>query len=371
MKFLILFSVIFAYSFVGNAVSNVNYLPYESIFNFGDSLSDTGNEATLHPPMSDNSPYGSTYFKHPSGRLSNGRLIIDFIAEAYGLPFLPAYKQLTTSQDIMKGVNFAFAGATALNYNYFNKSGVNLPGTNNSLSVQLKMFRKFKHSLCKSKKECHSYFKKSLFFVGEIGGNDLFSHISQKFSNFGNLRNLVPLVVKEITKTIKSLIKEGAVEIVVPGNFPIGCSPSILSVVKGQTENYNEFGCFTEFNTVAEYFNEKLINSLNTLRESYPNVKIIYFDYYNAAKRLYEEPQRYGFDKSKTLEACCGAGGPHNFDPRSGCGSPNSTICSNPSKLINWDGIHFTEAAYMSIAKGLVEGLFAHPSLKQAPYIIA
>jgi lysophospholipase L1-like esterase len=78
-----------------------------------------------------------------------------------------------------------------------------------------------------------------------------------------------------------------------------------------------------------------------------------------------------GFDKSKTLEACCGAGGPHNFDPRSGCGSPNSTICSNPSKLINWDGIHFTEAAYMSIAKGLVEGLFAHPSLKQAPYIIA
>jgi phospholipase/lecithinase/hemolysin len=79
MKFLILFSVIFAYSFAGNAVTNVNYLPYESIFNFGDSLSDTGNEATLHPPMSDNSPYGSTYFKHPSGRLSNGRLIIDFI----------------------------------------------------------------------------------------------------------------------------------------------------------------------------------------------------------------------------------------------------------------------------------------------------
>jgi phospholipase/lecithinase/hemolysin len=64
--------------------------------------------------------------------------------------------------------------------------------------------------------------------------------------------------------------------------------------VKGQTENYNEFGCFTAFNTVAEYFNEKLINSLKTLRESYPNVEIIYFDYYNAAKRLYEEPQRYG-----------------------------------------------------------------------------
>ncbi|KAK2375545.1 GDSL esterase/lipase [Trifolium repens] len=371
MKFLILFSVTFAYSFVGNAASNVNSFPYESIFNFGDSISDTGNEASLHPPMSSNSPYGSTYFKHPSGRLSNGRLIIDFIAEAYGLPFLPAYKQLSTSQDIMKGVNFAFSGATALDYNYFNKSGVNLPGTNNSLSVQLKMFRKFKHSLCKSKKECQRYFMKSLFFVGEIGGNDLFNHISQNFSNFGNLRNLVPLVVKAITKTVRSLIKEGAVELVVPGNFPIGCSASILSVVKDQTEKYNKFGCFTTFNTVTEYFNDKLINSLNTLRENYPNVKIIYFDYYNAAKRLYEEPQQYGFDKSKTLEACCGAGGPHNFDPRLGCGSPNTTVCSNPSKSINWDGFHFTEAAYRLIAKGLVEGPFAHPSLKQAPFIIA
>jgi hypothetical protein len=29
--------------------------------------------------MPSNSPYGSTYFKHPAGRLSNGRLIIDFI----------------------------------------------------------------------------------------------------------------------------------------------------------------------------------------------------------------------------------------------------------------------------------------------------
>jgi phospholipase/lecithinase/hemolysin len=64
--------------------------------------------------------------------------------------------------------------------------------------------------------------------------------------------------------------------------------------VKGQTEKYNKFGCSTTFNTIAEYFNDKLINSPNTLRENYPNAKIIYFDYYNAAKRLYEEPQQYG-----------------------------------------------------------------------------
>jgi len=45
--------------------------------------------------------------------------------------------------------------------------------------------------------DCRSYFKKSLFLVGEIGGNDLSSHISQNFSNF---RNVVPSVVDAITK---------------------------------------------------------------------------------------------------------------------------------------------------------------------------
>jgi len=54
---------------------------YESIFNFGDSLSDTGNylrSAGDHAilPMS---PYGKTFFGHPTGRFSDGRLIIDFI----------------------------------------------------------------------------------------------------------------------------------------------------------------------------------------------------------------------------------------------------------------------------------------------------
>ncbi|CAL5186926.1 unnamed protein product [Lathyrus oleraceus] len=144
MKFLILFSLTFIFR---NVLSNVNPLPYEAIFNFGDSISDTRNEATLHPPMPSNNPYGSTYFKHPSGRLSNGRLIIDFIAQAYGLPFLPAYKNLIEGQDITKGVNFAFAGATALDFNYFNKSRIALPGTNNSLSVQFKMFKRLKPSL--------------------------------------------------------------------------------------------------------------------------------------------------------------------------------------------------------------------------------
>jgi hypothetical protein len=77
MKIFILFGITFACGLFGNFISNANPLPYEAIFNFGDSVSDTGNAAFDYPR--DMGPYGSTYFKHASGRMSNGRLIIDFI----------------------------------------------------------------------------------------------------------------------------------------------------------------------------------------------------------------------------------------------------------------------------------------------------
>jgi hypothetical protein len=79
MKIFLLFGITFVCGFFENVFSNANPLSYEAIFNFGDSISDTGNAEASYPPLDKNSPYGSTYFKHPSGRMSNGRLIIDFI----------------------------------------------------------------------------------------------------------------------------------------------------------------------------------------------------------------------------------------------------------------------------------------------------
>lgn len=78
-----------------------------------------------------------------------------------------------------------------------------------------------------------------------------------------------------------------------------------------------------------------------------------------------------GFDKNESFKACCGAHGPYNVDESMVCGSKKSTVCSDPSKHINWDGAHFTEAAYKLIAKGLVEGPFADPPLKSPPFKIA
>jgi hypothetical protein len=55
-----------------------------ALFIFGDSLFDAGNNDyinTTTDTQANFGPYGETFFKYPSGRFSNGRLIPDFIGK--------------------------------------------------------------------------------------------------------------------------------------------------------------------------------------------------------------------------------------------------------------------------------------------------
>lgn len=50
---------------------------FPAVYNFGDSNSDTGGRSAAFTRTP--SPYGRTFFGKPSGRLSDGRLVIDFM----------------------------------------------------------------------------------------------------------------------------------------------------------------------------------------------------------------------------------------------------------------------------------------------------
>ncbi|KAJ9136062.1 hypothetical protein P3X46_033176 [Hevea brasiliensis] len=360
------FFLVFGFTGAVSATS----LQYDSVFNFGDSLSDTGNfllSGALAFPVIGKLPYGETFFRHPTGRCSDGRLVIDFIAEAAGLPYLPPFLGLGKGQDFKHGVNFAVAGATALDSKFFYEHNIGqILWTNDSLSVQLDWFKKLKPSLCTTKQECDKYFNKSLFVVGEIGGND-YNYASFVGGSIKQLRASVPLVVQAIAGAATLLIEEGAVELLVPGNLPIGCSAVYLTLFQSPNkEDYDKHGCLKAYNAFSKYHNKQLKGALEILRLKYPHARIIYADYYAAAKRINHSPNRYGFYNG-VLTACCGGGGPYNFNNSARCGHIGSKACENPSTYANWDGIHLTEAAYKIIAKGLIYGPFSRPPLRKFP----
>ncbi|KAJ0260212.1 hypothetical protein HA466_0064480 [Hirschfeldia incana] len=352
-------------------------LNYESIFNFGDSLSDTGNfliSTDVNSPSIGRPPYGQTFFNRSTGRCSDGRLIIDFIAEANGLPYVIPYLQsvrTNSSVDFSKGANFAVAGATANDLNFLKVRGLPVPLlTNKTLDVQLDWFKKLKPSLCKTKPDCDQYFKKSLFFVGEIGGND-YNYPLLAIRSYKHAIDLVPSVTNKIINVASALIEEGAVTLVVPGNLPIGCSAVLLERFSDDNRSlYDQRNhCYKPLNNIAKLHNAKLQEGLVTLRQKYTHAKIIYADYYGSAMQFFNSPSKYGFTGS-VLKACCGGeDGRYNAKPNVKCGGKGSTTCENPSTYANWDGIHLTEAAYRHIATGLISGRFTKPSLSNGSLI--
>eukprot|EP00253_Pinus_taeda_P000985 PITA_00985 len=344
---------------------------YSAIYSFGDSLADTGNLLTAATDAGvrlsvANLPYGETYFGNATGRYSDGRLIVDYIAQASGLPFLDPYLNIAnTSKFPATGVNFAVAGATALSPDFFRARNIGPIATPFSLDTQIQWFLLYKQKFCATfQGGCNQHFASALFLMGEIGGNDynypFFQHRPmQQMSTF------VPLVVAKIENALQTLITVGgAKKILVQNNLPIGCSPSYLTLYTSSRpgEPVNKMGCMPRFNSFAKKGNDLLQGGVTKLQVKYPQVKIVFADYYGAALRILKSPQHFGL-QNNVLQACCGTGGQYNYDPRIACGAGGASACANPGQYFNWDGIHLTDSAYGNIAKLFLHGIFTSPSL--------
>ncbi|CAL5444293.1 unnamed protein product [Camellia sinensis] len=162
--------------------------PLKKMYAFGDSYTDTGNTSSTSGPSGfgyvSNLPYGRTYFHHSTNHYSDGRLVIDFVAQSLSLPYLPPYLHLINSNQkpSSMGVNFAVAGSTAIIHSFFVKNNLTLNITPQSLQTQLTWFNNFLESQgCRggggpttttTTTQCNATINDALFWVGEIGAND-------------------------------------------------------------------------------------------------------------------------------------------------------------------------------------------------------
>nr|AAT44173.1 unknown protein [Oryza sativa Japonica Group] len=262
---------------------------YNAIFSFGDSFSDTGNFVIINSGKLPNMPK----FPPPYARCSNGRLVIDFLAEAFGLPLLPPSANKGTN--FSQGANFAVMGATALDLKYFKDNNVwSIPPFNTSMNVQLQWFDEVKQTICSSPQECREFFSKALFVFGEFGGND-YSFAWKAEWSLEKVKTMVPSVVASMAGGIERLLDEGARHVVVPGNLPAGCIPITLTMYA--TEDRSEYdprtGCLKKYNSVALYHNAMLRIALDQLQRRHPDSRIVYADYYTPYIQFARTPHLY------------------------------------------------------------------------------
>ncbi|KAK3001213.1 hypothetical protein RJ639_022049 [Escallonia herrerae] len=130
--------------------------------------------------------------------------------------------------------------------------------------------------------------------VGAIGGNDYNYAFFQKRS-IEEVKNMVPDVVQAIKNAAKRVIQDGAVRVIVPGKFPIGCLPIYLTAFEtNDSAPYDGHHCFKSFNNFAMYHNEHLQQAIKELKEEYQNATIVYGNYYDAFQWLYGHARYLG-----------------------------------------------------------------------------
>ncbi|KAF5940055.1 hypothetical protein HYC85_021222 [Camellia sinensis] len=366
--------VLFSSILVSNSVfgkTTTTHCEFPAVFNFGDSNSDTGGLSAAFgqaPP-----PHGETYFHAPAGRYCDGRLVIDFLAGSLGLPYLSAYLD-SVGSNFTHGANFATAGSTIRPQNTtLHQSGFSPI----SLNVQWYEFNDF-HRRSQIFRNQGGVFMKLLpkaedfsraLYTFDIGQNDLTAGYFLNMST-DQVRAYVPDVLGQFQSVIKNIYNQGGRSFWIHNTGPVGCLPYIMDRLPITAGQVDKAGCSGPFNDVAQYFNVKLKETLVRLRMDLPMAAITYVDVYSVKYSLISQATKHGF--VHLLQACCGHGGKYNYNKHIGCGGKKTVHgkeilvgkpCKDPSVMINWDGVHFTEAANKWIFDQIVDGSFSDPPI--------
>lgn len=316
-----------------------------ALFIFGDSTADPGNNNYINTTArmrADWKPYGQNgFFEAPTGRFSDGRVFVDFIAEYAKLPIIPPFYQ--PSADLTNGVNFASGGA-----------GV-LPQTNQGLVVdlqtQLRSFEEVQKSLTENlgEAEAKALLSEAVYFIS-VGSNDYVAGYlgNPKMQEYFVPEVYVEMVIGNLTNAIQVLYEKGARKFGFLSLCPLGCMP----LMRARNPKSSEGGCFEAASGLALAHNNALNAVLTSLEQLLKGFKYCNPEFYTWLYDRINNPASYGFKEG--VNACCGTG-PYNGVYS--CGGKRKPVefqlCDNADDYIWWDSGHPTERIHEQIAKTL------------------
>lgn len=300
-------------------------------FVLGDSLADVGTNNYLPNPIfrANFPPYGETYFHKPTGRFTNGRNIVDFLALKLGLPFAPPFLQPNAS--FAQGVNFASGGSGLLD--------TTNPNGSVPISVQLKQYASVIAGLQKDlgADGAKTLISKSIFLV--VSGSNDISVVFTSSSQISNYTQYIELVLEAYQNTLLELYASGARKAISIGLEPSGCSPLFRA-----NNPTNPGECISAALSLAIAFNGGLKQLVTGLHEAIPDFNIVYANRYDIATAIIADDKDFGI--TNVTSGCCGAGLLNTVQ----CGTPvkpplEQSLCRRPFKYLYWDFIHPTDHA--------------------------
>ncbi|KAK2353362.1 GDSL esterase/lipase [Trifolium repens] len=314
---------------------------YKALFIFGDSFLDAGNNNYINTTSLDQAnflPYGETYFKFPTGRFSDGRLISDFIAEYANIPLVPPFLQPGYNK-YHNRVNFASGGAGALVETF---QGSVIP-----FKTQARNFKKvtawLRHKLGSSDSKT---LLSNAVYMFSIGSNDYLSPIltNSNVLKYYSHSQYVSMVVGNFTSTVKEIHKSGARKFAILNLPPLGCLPG-TRIIQSQGKS----SCLEELSSLASIHNQALYVKLLELEKQLRGFKFFLYDLNSDLTQMINHPLKYGLKEGKS--ACCGSG---PFRGKYSCGGKRGEkhfeLCDKPNEHLFWDSYHLTENAYKQLA---------------------
>ena len=292
------------------AASPGSYANYSNLFIFGDSLSDSGNNAALTPnrtpvPISGNS-FIPTY-PYTSGHYTNGQVWAQDFASALGLSANPS---------LLGGTDYAFGGATTgpLTPNAF--PGGLLSPFPPSLETQAAYFL-FQHG---------GVAPGDALYVVAGGGNDARNALNAIGScgNSSCVAGVIDSTALEFATDIGSIVSEletdGAEHIFVWDTPDVGLAPAILA----EGAQASALGTL-----LASSMNSALLSAIGGA----PGVTL--FDIFGLEDSIVADPAAFGL--TNVTDACA------------------QFVACDPSTYLVWDGIHPTSAGAQIISDAMVE----------------